>query len=52
MFPTFLIVFGLFFILDNQYRYFLYIPIIIGWVIYYVWKFKDETSSIYFLNGL
>ena len=45
MFPTFLIVFALFFILDNQYRYLLYLPIIIAWVIYYVWKFKGEKSS-------
>ncbi|PGM57778.1 hypothetical protein CN946_06435 [Bacillus sp. AFS053548] len=44
MIPTFLIVFILFYILDNQYRYLLYIPIIIAWIIYYVWKFKGEKG--------
>ncbi|WP_158095045.1 hypothetical protein [Gottfriedia luciferensis] len=45
MLPTAIIVFSLLFILDNEYRRFLYLPIILAWIVYYVWRYKDKKRK-------
>lgn len=45
MIPAAILVFSLYFRLDGEFTYWLFIPIVVAWVSYYTWKHFDKKPK-------